>query len=579
MFLSGLRIEGYRSFGVEAEFSGLSKVNIIVGQNNSGKSNVLRLLSRHFPDIFKQRHERRDNCRIKDIDFFGRQERPVLVSIYFSKDILIKSLENKLSKNNADFQLESFLSDAGDGFWIVAEYSKDGFGISSDRYFSAARFFQPNVRKWQPIWSRLTNQTGGGEKHWCSEGLKALDLIEALPHVVDFIPATRSLKQYEDAGLEQKGHEYVLDGLPHHSGIGLIDELFRLQNPPIGREADSERFEQINSFMKDVTGNSSVQLEVPHDKSTVVVNMDGKRLPISSLGAGIEEVLIIAAKSTIFSNQIVCLEEPELHLHPSLQKKLMAFLAEKTDNQYFITTHSAHLLDAVESSIYHVRMVDGSSRVVAAINDAEKFSACTDLGYRASDILQSNAIIWVEGPSDRIYLIHWLRSSYPELREGLHFSIMFYGGRLLSHLTASDDALDEFIKLQKLNRNMAIVIDSDKLDEADGINATKQRLADEFRQASGRVWITAGKEIENYLSQALLTEFLETECQGVECPEYGQYKILTRFLSKDGKPKQIDKLRLAHWVAKKEADASVLDLSSRIDELGEFVSRCNLIDV
>ncbi|MEZ4770015.1 MAG: hypothetical protein R2844_16480, partial [Caldilineales bacterium] len=74
---------------------------------------------------------------------------------------------------------------------------------------------------------------------------------------------------------------------------------------------------------------------------------------------------------------------------------------------------------------------------------------------RASDILQANCIIWVEGPSDRIYLKHWLRTIAPELDEGIQFSIMFYGGRLLSHLSADDAEIDEFISLRKINQNLA----------------------------------------------------------------------------------------------------------------------------
>ncbi len=98
---------------------------------------------------------------------------------------------------------------------------------------------------------------------------------------------------------------------------------------------------------------------------------------------------------------------------------------------------------------------------------AKRFDVCQDLGYKASDILQSNAIIWVEGPSDRIYLQHWIKSMAPELREGSDFSIMFYGGRLLSHLHMEDgdsenEDVQSLIAVRQLNRHMAVVIDSDK---------------------------------------------------------------------------------------------------------------------
>lgn len=102
------------------------------------------------------------------------------------------------------------------------------------------------------------------------------------------------------------------------------------------------------------------------------------------------------------------------------------------------------------------------------------------LGYRASDLLQCNAVIWVEGPSDRIYLNHWIRAVAPELVEGVDYSIMFYGGRLLSHLSADDSEVSDFISLRKLNRNVAVVIDSDRCSSRASINTTKQRVSAEL---------------------------------------------------------------------------------------------------
>ncbi len=34
----------------------------------------------------------------------------------------------------------------------------------------------------------------------------------------------------------------------------------------------------------------------------------------------------------------------------------------------------------------------------------DKNSILSDIGFKASDILQANGVIWVEGPSDRIYI-------------------------------------------------------------------------------------------------------------------------------------------------------------------------------
>jgi hypothetical protein len=47
------------------------------------------------------------------------------------------------------------------------------------------------------------------------------------------------------------------------------------------------------------------------------------------------------------------------------------------------------------------------------------------------------------------------------LKQGVDYSIMFYRGRLLAHLSASEETIEEFIELLRLNRFSSIVIDSD----------------------------------------------------------------------------------------------------------------------
>jgi hypothetical protein len=126
-------------------------------------------------------------------------------------------------------------------------------------------------------------------------------------------------------------------------------------------------------------------------------------------------------------------------------------------------------------------------------------------------LLQANGIVWVEGPSDRLYFNQWIKEiSDGALREGRHYQCVFYGGRLLARLSAGDpDATqDDAIQILRVNRNALVLIDSDRVMASSPVNATKSRIASEIESIGGLCWITAGREIENYLPKAATSALL-----------------------------------------------------------------------
>ena len=183
----------------------------------------------------------------------------------------------------------------------------------------------------------------------------------------------------------------------------------------------------------------------------------------------------------------------------------------------------------------------------------------SELGARPSDLLQANGLIWVEGPSDRIYLNRWIElytEDRPQgpLREGRDYQCVFYGGALLARVQFTsledEDEVAELANLFQINHNLIVLCDGDREAEDSDLKPRVERIREEVEKIDGaHIWITEAKEIENYLPGSVLEKVPDAVFKKASAlsslPDPGQYESWSSYMEKNMEGTSIDKVALA----------------------------------
>ena len=559
MVIDKLTIKNYKCFDeIGASIETLKPINVIIGKNNSGKSSII--------EIFKF-------LTINDKSFFKNKRNGKSPELEFEHIVNEQLIRQTFPANTS----------GGD---IRANHQE--YGLTLTNSILNYKIEENGQNKFIKIDKIIANEARQYFENYASKIAsplkgKLFSHLSAERDIQQELPTSNNKLSTNGIGATNL-LQLIINRDNYDSNLVekiLLNELNKILNPDID-------FSRIL-----VQQNENENWEIYFESDN-----DG-RIPLSKMGSGIKTVILVLILLYVMpsiegkrpNEYVFALEELENNLHPSLQRRLYYYIYEfaKTNKcTFFLTTHSNIVIDLYnsleETQILHISRLDNKTIIKSTLKEQELKTILDDLDVRASDILQSNGIIWVEGPSDRTYINNWIKIIDNTLVEGYHYSIMFYGGRLLSNLTFDYDIINnELIPLLKLNKNSFVIIDRDGKIISTKLNETKTRIQNEI--GLNKAWITKGREIENYLSNDSIGKWLKND-YSINCTFNNEVNTkLEDNISKISKTEKIkynlNKNKYANEIVKHIDVSNIdnLDLRQNLDILISTIKIWNKIEV
>ncbi|MFA1712286.1 AAA family ATPase [Peribacillus frigoritolerans] len=518
----------------------LSKVNIFVGSNNSGKSRFLR-------GIFSID---------KSLSFMPPEEM-VDVEGYYNLliefiDAIISSITKSSLEGIGELNVNELISDIEISRLIP--FLKEDEDLFKHFHRLVEEVNELNSSSTVTLKSSIEGAAANARDQVMTN-LKALindyqsKIDEIAPcdrtnYKINFkrvyIPTLRGLRGYVDTNdtgkdvyKERTKNDYFKEAtetLEIHTGLNLYDEITDMLLGSVQQRYNMLKFQE---FLSESFFDGQQVTLTPVRKSDVIKVKIGteKEKNIFELGDGIQSLIILTFPLFKFleENLLLFIEEPELYLHPGMQRKFIEIIMNEqfAHHQFFFTTHSNHFLDMTldmdRISVYKFKKKLGehsgnpteeldATFSIENVSNEDK-SVLQELGVKNSAVLLSNCTIWVEGITDRLYIRRFLKvfqESHPDLKqfkEDIHYSFVEYSGGNITHWSFLDD--DEIeadeghasMNAEKICSTLFLISDKDGDDKRPRQEKLKEVLGE-------RYYCLKCIEIENILSADTIREVI-----------------------------------------------------------------------
>lgn len=338
MLLRDLKIENYRSFE-NYKLEGLARVNLLVGDNNCGKTSVLEaayILSRRGDQmaIASVLDDRGDTALVEDRI---RNRQPTLVARLpnlFGSRVSENPLERRFDLGSVDFGQLALLMTTNAGWKTSTEKPISGSALSAIAALSAG---DPKDRV------MLSHFLGQGEtvsaKLLTRDGFLELDRFQSL--AVD----GRSLTKQSEEG-----------ACCFISTKSLAPELLKAYWASLlNNTQESLAIEAVRIVLPELT--SIVFLpeshSAPDNRADVLLDINKQRRSLASFGEGVSRLLSLGAALGVTQFGRLFIDEIDTGLHYSKLSDMWRMVikaAKKLELQIFATSHSLDCIRALEEA-------------------------------------------------------------------------------------------------------------------------------------------------------------------------------------------------------------------------------------
>ena len=577
IMIDGINISGFTEMQFYNHFENrvsilpnLKKVNIFIGENNCGKSRLMRSILKQSLIMYTESNVReryKDDYRryknniknyINDLQRCQNEDVKKIVKgieisdsmeMFYSSEAIYSRLETIKSKLNVydtqESRIANIINSLKNCIQTVKEYLSDNGNATSNR---ENIIYIPILR-----------------------GIENFEIYFKNPNNFETIKMTAN---------EYKAFENFKDNAKNVY-LNKVSGVYGLsQNKIFTAEG------LYDSITKKLLGDEKSRIFVSEFEKFISDNFyDGKNpdRELYNLGEGIKQLIVLFYKiyEQKDNNAIFLIEEPELNLHPGFQRKFIEITTKKfPQHQFFITTHSNHIIDLYNEqdniSVYKFRNSNQEkSKFYIDRVMPKDVSILDEIGAKCSSVFMSNCTIWVEGISDKIYISKYLelyfksKNQVDKYKEDIHYSFIEYGGNNITHWSFIDDNDIDTINSSAIAHNIFIVCDNDDNKKIERKNKLKEVLGE-------RVYILKSREIENIISKNVLENTIKQDNKIDEI----KYKRISNYTEKNyAKPK----IKMAKFIddtfdLKKKYSGKYNTLKNKADFAKKAITNMNNYD-